>query len=331
MKHWTPFLFLSLFWALALAAYSNSEMLALTKSLGKGYITLSDATYKKHLFGHRDYDVILFMTSRSPQLNCALCQEFAPALEAVAHLFASSYPNGVKSGKNLFFLYSDFIENRKLFELMGLDLIPKMYYLPATPENTGADSFNSQSEQYPFYQGDFVQLTKQWVVKMNGHEFQILVPTDYAKMVFNGLATFSIILLFKRFRGHIFALFLSNLIWGAATILLVLLFISGQMFNQIRSVPFINERGDKPEIISPNAQMQFGVETQIVSTLYGLLGVAFIILVNRVSSIKNAKIQFFAAMIVSALLYLLYSVFLSVFNIKYQGYPYMLLNFFKLQ
>lgn len=320
----TPVAFFAFLWVLALAAYSNSEMRSLVESLGKGYIRLTEANYKKHLYGHRDYDVILFMTSQAPQLNCALCREYTPTFEAAAHLYVQTYPNGVESGKDVYFLYADFLDGKKLFEEMGLDTIPKLFHLASTPESTKDSVFQKETNQFPFYQGNFMELTLQWILQVTGHHVDVHTPPDYGKMVFNAIATFATVLLFKRYRAQVFAIFLSSFLWGAATILLVLLFISGQMFTQIRSVPFMNEKPSGAEIISPNAQMQYGVETQIVSSLYGLLGITFIFLANRASTIKNAKVQFLAVTLLTVLVYFLYSVFMSIFNIKYRGYPFML-------
>lgn len=331
MKHWTPVVFLAFLWALALAAYSNSEMQTLVKNLGKGYIRLSDANYKKHLFGHRDYHVVLYMTSQAPQINCVLCREFTPTFETIAHLYSQTFPEGVSTGKDVYFLYAEFMEGKKLFELMGLDLIPKMFHFPPNKDTVNDETFDKESEQFQFYQGDFLELTRQWVAQISGHAIQIYTPPDYSKMIFNAVVTFSLILLFKRFRSQVFLFFKSNFLWGAITIVLVLLFTAGHMFTQIRSVPFINERPEGTEVFATNSQMQYGVETQVISTLYGLMGITFIVLANRISSIKNAKVQFLAVTIISALLYLLYSIFLSIFSIKYRGYPYMLFSFFNLQ
>lgn len=319
-------MFLAFLWTQVFAAYSNSEMKTLVKNSGSGYIRLSEANYKKHLYGHRDYDVVLFMTSQAPQLNCVLCREYTPAFEAVAQLYSHTFPEGVSTGRDLYFLYADFLDAKSLFLAMGLDLIPKLYYMAATPESTSDEDFNKQNNPYPFYQGDFVELTNQWVYTMTGHRIEVYTPPDYSKMVFNAIATFAVVFVFKRFRTQIFAILKSNYVWGIGTIILVLLFISGQMFTQIRSVPFMYEKKEGVEVFATNAQMQYGVETQIVSTMYGLMGIVFLVLANRVSSIKNSKVQFMAVTIVSVLLYLLYSIFLSIFNIKYRGYPYMLLD-----
>lgn len=327
MKSWTPVAFFALLWALVLAAYSNSEMRSLVASLGNGYIRLSDANYKKHLYGHREYDLILFMTSQAPQLNCALCREYTPTFEAAAHLFFQTYPNGVDSGNDVYFLYADFLDGRKLFEEMGLDTIPKLFYLPPSPATTKDTVFVKETSQFPFYQGDFLELTLQWITQVTGHNVEIHTPPDYGKMAVNAVAAFATVLLFRRYRSHVFAIFLSSFVWGTGTIILVLLFISGQMFNQIRSVPFMNEKPEGTEVISPNAQMQYGVETQIVSSLYGLLGIALIFLTNRASAIKNAKVQFLAVTLLTVLVYFLYSVFMSIFNLKYRGYPFMLFGF----
>lgn len=326
MRHWMRVVFFYFWWAQAFAAYSNDDMKSMVKNLGKGYIRLTDSNYKKHLYGHRDYSVILFMTSQLPQLNCILCRQYTPTFETVAYLYEKTFPNGISTGENLYFLYADFTQGRKLFEELQLDLIPKLYYFHPTPATISASKFDSTSSQFTFYLGDSLEMTIEWIQQLSQHKIKIYTPTDYGRLAFNAIITFVISFAIKRFRFKIFGLLLSNFMWGFGTVILVLLFISGQMFNQIRLTPFVEERKGGPELIARNSQSQYGVETQIVSTFYGLLGVAFLLLANRVSAIKNDKVQVLAVAIVSALLYVLYSMLISIFNIKYNTYPFMLLE-----
>lgn len=57
-------------------------------------------------------------------------------------------------------------------------------------------------------------------------------------------------------------------VWAAITLISILLFTSGHMFNHIRNVPYV--AGDGRGGISyfaPGFQNQFGLETQIVAAL----------------------------------------------------------------
>lgn len=302
-------------------------MQSLVKALGKGYIQVTEANYKKFLYGHRDFDLVVLLTSLAPQLNCVLCREFTPTFETVALLYSRTYPDGQANGKDLYFLYADFADCRKLFETLGLELIPKLCHYPPTTDKVLEDTFDKQSEQFRFYQGDFLDLTMQWIQQISGYKIVVYTAPDYGRMLLNAVITFSMVLLFKRFRTQVFNVFTSLLFWGAGTIIMVLLFLAGLMFTQIRSVPYVNEKSDGVEAFAPSAQMQYGVETQIIAALYGLLGVVFLVLAGRISVIKSPKVQLFTSVVSCALLYLLYSIVLSIFNIKYKGYPYLLHGF----
>lgn len=136
-------------------------------------------------------------------------------------------------------------------------------------------------------------------------------------------------------------------IWAAISLISILLFTSGHMFNHIRKVPYV--AGDGRGGISYFAggfQNQFGMETQIVAAmcrfsstffhclfLYflrsntqidGILSFAAISLAVKVPRIADAKIQQAAALVWGAVIFFVYSFLLSVFRMKNGGYPFSL-------
>ncbi|KAM9909275.1 hypothetical protein OXX59_000336 [Metschnikowia pulcherrima] len=329
MKCWTPFFVFSLLWASVLAAYSNAELRQVLKSKGRsGTIHLSDENYEKVLYGKRDYHLFLFLTSQTPQVNCLLCREFTPNYEIVANSFQRTYPNGVaEDGKNVYFLISEISDSKKFFQIMKLDSIPKVYHYPPSAEGARAASFLTDFKLYEFYQGDHVELFSKWVSSLTGQPIDIYIPLDYGKIALNAFIVFTVVFVLKRFSSQVLAVIKSPFVWGVSSIVFILMFLAGHMFNQIRATPFVRENGPNVEYIAPSPQMQYGLETQVVSTLYGLMGLTFVILVARVSKISNPKAQFIATVIVGATLYLLYGIFLNVFSFKYAGYPYKFFNF----
>lgn len=322
MKFWSP-LPVVLFFTSVLAAYSNADLRQIMKAKARsGVMHLSDENFEKVLYGHRDFHAIVFLSSNSPQLNCLLCREFKPDYDVVADSYAKAYPNGVEDGKDVYFFSADYTDSRKLFQLLKLDLIPKVFHFrPNLVTATGA-SFLSEYEPYQFYQGNHAPILSQWVTLVCGHPFELVFPVDYSRIALNAIATFTVVVLCRKFSKQIGMVLKSPMVWGVASIVGILLCISGHMFNQIRGTPFVKEKGPDVEFIASSPQMQNGIETQIVSTFYGLTGLLFVVLASKVSKIGNAKVQFIATAVVCFGIFVMYGLFLNVFIRKYRGYPF---------
>lgn len=97
------------------------------------------------------------------------------------------------------------------------------------------------------------------------------------------------------------------------------------MFNHIRKVPYVagNGRGGI-EYFAGGFQNQFGLETQIIAAIYGLLSFATISLALKVPRISDPKIQQVAVLVWGGIIFVMYSFLLSVFRAKNGGYPFWL-------
>lgn len=316
------------------AAYTDKDLQSVLRAKGKsGIISVNDENFEKVLYGPRDYHLIHFMTSDSPQINCVLCRQFEPDFKLVANSFAKSFPGGEGLGpdqKNVYFLHSEFADSRNLFQLMNLDSIPKIFHFGPTPDDAPEDAFHPDSPQYQFMQGDHKAMLLQWVKQKTGTDFDLYIPLNYGMIAFNAVVAFLLVLLIRKYFKQVAMVFRSPFLWGAATIVVTLIFLSGEMFNQIRGTPYMRDDGRHAEYIAPSAQNQYGLESQVVSTLYGSAALCFLILANKVPSIENPKAQLVAAVTVAFLLYLVYGIYLNVFSFKYRGYPYVLFQVFGL-
>jgi len=97
------------------------------------------------------------------------------------------------------------------------------------------------------------------------------------------------------------------------------------MFNHIRKVPYVV--GDGHGSISYFAggfSNQYGLETQIVAAMYGLLSFATISLALKVPRISDPRTQQVAVLVWGGVIFVMYSFLLSVFRIKNGGYPFWL-------
>lgn len=132
----------------------------------------------------------------------------------------------------------------------------------------------------------------------------------------------------------------SRNVWAAISLIAILLFTSGHMFNHIRKVPYVaaNQKGGV-SYFAGGFSNQYGLETQIIAAICklschdgvplltvsdGLLSFATISLALKVPRIADAKTQQVAVIIWGGVIFVMYSFLLSVFRIKNGGYPFWL-------
>lgn len=114
-------------------------------------------------------------------------------------------------------------------------------------------------------------------------------------------------------------------LWAAISLIAILLFTSGHMFNQIRGTVYI--AGDGKGGVSYFAggfQNQYGLESQIVGAIYAVLAFATISLALKVPRMADPKSQQVAVIVWGAVMFGMYSFLLSVFRVKNGGYPFWL-------
>lgn len=324
--------FVSLF-GLVMAALTNEEMTKYVKSQGNKVVSLNDENYEHILNGERDYHLIVMLSSQSPKINCVLCNEFKPDFETIGNSWIQDHPNGLSKEaledtesvipkKNVYFMFSEFTESRNFFLSLQLNNIPKVFHFPPST-NKRPNEYVKQFDEYQFYQGDHKVLLTSWLNQITGHTFNIYIPPDYTRIATNALITFVVVMLIRKFNAEFIMVATSRILWSGISLVAILLLISGYMFNQIRGVPFVMEhQGGKVDYFIPQQQNQLGVETQIMSFVYGCLSLLVVMLIKRAPQIKNSHVKLIAVIVLSILIFVLYSVLLSIFGIKGMGYPY---------
>lgn len=114
-------------------------------------------------------------------------------------------------------------------------------------------------------------------------------------------------------------------LWAAISLIAVLLFTSGHMFNHIRKTPYVVGDGKGGmSYFAGGFSNQYGLESQIVAAIYGVLAFAAISLAVKVPRIKDARAQSLAVFLWTGVLWGMFSFLLSVFRIKNGGYPFYL-------
>jgi len=165
----------------------------------------------------------------------------------------------------------------------------------------------------------------QWI-SMNTHlDPKVLRPFDYTNLVLGGgAALLGLSILKLSFNTLKPALYSRNL-WAAISLVLILLFTSGHMFNHIRRVPYVANNGKGGiSYIAGGFSNQFGMETQIVAVVYAVLAFCAISLAMKMPRVTDPTKQKAGILIWNAVLLCTFSFLLGLFRQKNGGYPFYL-------
>jgi oligosaccharyltransferase complex subunit gamma len=93
-------------------------------------------------------------------------------------------------------------------------------------------------------------------------------PINYVKIITVTTAVVGILTFFTVAAPYILPIIQNRNLWAAISLILVLLFTSGHMFNHIRKVPYAGNDGKGGlTYFAGGFQNQFGLETQIVAAM----------------------------------------------------------------
>ncbi|KAH8902761.1 OST3/OST6 family protein [Coniochaeta sp. PMI_546] len=294
-----------------------------TKGLSSAPVKLNDATYKDLTGVPRDYTGVVLLTALEARFGCELCRQFQPEWE----LLSRSWTKGDKKGDSrVVFGTLDFSDGRETFVALGLQTAPVLLLFQPTVGPHASPS--AEPLRYDFTNGpQSAEQVHDWIVRHTPDR-----PHPAIKRPFNWIKWFTVFTFISGFSTlayvawpYIMPIAQNRNVWAAVSLIAILLFTSGHMFNHIRKVPYI--AGDGKGGISYFAggfQNQYGMETQIVAAMYGVLSFAAISLAVKVPRIADPKSQQMMVLIWSAVLFLMYSFLLSVFRIKNSGYPFSL-------
>ncbi|EGW31127.1 uncharacterized protein SPAPADRAFT_63047 [Spathaspora passalidarum NRRL Y-27907] len=335
--HLQLFLVVSALWTLVLGGLTDDQLLNIVKNNKNKLLNLNDENYEAILNGPRDYHIVAMFTSESSHINCVLCREIGPEFELVANSWYQDHPEGITdfdpegkdiAPKNVYFFKAEYLESKNLFGTFQLNSIPKIFYFKPS-DKAGPNNYQSEKLEYQFFQGDHKSLMIQWLSVLTGHHYNLHIPIDKTKVITNVVWVVSSLIVIKKFHKNIFAVLRSRIPWSVLSIIATLFFITGYMFNQIRGTPYVIDHDNgKVDYFTKGQQNQLGVETQIMSFIYGALGLLVVVLIKKVPEIKHDTVALILVSVVSTLIFLLFSLILAIFGLKGMGFPYKFINFF---
>ncbi|TVY45092.1 Magnesium transporter protein [Lachnellula occidentalis] len=298
-----------------------------TKALASTPLKLDDSVYAKLTAAPRDYSVVVLLTALEARFGCALCREFQPEWE----LLSSSWTKGDKQGDSrLIFGTLDFMDGKNTFQSLGLQTAPVLLFFQPTVGPHAVTDIGPI--RYDFTSGpQSAEQVHSWIARYlpDRPHPQISRPINWVRGIAITTTILGTITFLSVAWPYMVPIIQNRNVWAAISLIAILLFTTGHMFNHIRKVPYVT--GDGKGGVSYFAggfSNQNGLETQILAAIYGLLSFATISLALKVPRITDPKTQQVAVIVWSGVIFGMYSFLLSVFRMKNGGYPFWLPPFF---
>ena len=258
---------------LALVAPSGARQPAeLTKQQAKlyntvlasssGYLDVDTTEFQSLIHAPRDFAVTLLLTATDSTIKCGPCKTFQPEFDNVARAWnRKTNPNRTKN----IFVKAEFARAKELFRLFQLQHAPVLYTFGAT-----ADVQPPEPASYDFNRLGFDAVdVATHMARTLDVEFSYTKPPNY-KLIAASVTAVVILASTALF----LAPYLSSLvksakpIWMIICLAAIIIFNSGQMWNQIRNAPYVAAgRDGSVTYFASGFQNQYGAETQIVAVI----------------------------------------------------------------
>ncbi|KAA8907533.1 hypothetical protein FN846DRAFT_946781 [Sphaerosporella brunnea] len=308
--------------AAASAAVDKIEKFSNIAKSKSGVIPLTNSLYSEIVGSPRNYTAAVLLTALDTKFGCHLCREFHPEYE----LLAKSWQAQHKNNDGLFFAMLDFAKGRDTFVKLGLNTAPILMLFPPTVGENADPLHITDPLKFDFSQHQIpAESIARWISQHTPYEPKVVRPFDYTNLVIGISAAAAALTILKLSFNTLKPALYSRNLWSAVSLILILLFTSGHMYNHIRRVPYVANNGKGGiAYIAGGFQNQFGLETQIVAVVYAILAFCAISLAMKVPRIADPTKQKVTVIVWNAVLLCCFSFLLSLFRQKNGGYPFFL-------
>ncbi|KAF3169870.1 oligosaccharyl transferase subunit ost3/OST6 [Orbilia oligospora] len=293
--------------------------LASSSKGSKGVVLLNDQLFGDLTGPNRNFTSVVLFTALDARFGCVLCRDFQPEFDLLGNSWHKEHPKS----DGLFFTILDFSVGKQTFQRLGMSTAPILMLFPSSNAGPGSD----QPIKFDFNPSDITpaEAVARWVTTHTKHTVTIHRPFNYVKLFsfiggIIGTATLS-----KLAYPYLAPALFSRNLWAAISLVSVLLFTSGHMFNHIRKVPYVVQgRGGGVSYIAGGFSNQLGLETQIVAVVYAVLAFSSIALCLKMPRMESSGKQKIAVMAWNLVLLVLFSFLMSIFKMKNGAYPFFL-------
>lgn len=189
--------------------------------------------------------------------QCVICR---PASDEYT-ILANSYRYSSSYSNKLFFAMVDFDEGSDVFQMLRLNTAPVFMHFPAKGKAKNGDTMDIQRV------GISAEAIAKWVQERTDVQVRIFRPPNYS-------GTVAVIMLVAFVGGFLYLKrnnleFLQNKqLWGLLALLFTFAMVSGQMWNHIRTPPFVSKsQNGGISYFHGSSQGQLVFETYIVMVL----------------------------------------------------------------
>lgn len=283
-----------------------------------GVVYANDQMLDQILANKRDYTVALLLSTTNDRFGCHFCNILGPDY----HIVASSWRKKNPDGNKLYFVFGEFEECTRSFQKLSLTSVPsfKIYLPNAVPRGVGSDHLTAEFKSTGNQVGALVGLLGQ-----QGFHVEIVKPFPWERVFRASMTIIAVLIALVAFWDVFKRIITSRQPWIAFSVVTVLLFTAGQMFNITRGTPLLGQDNGKIVYFQSGFGNQLAIETQIIAILYAVLSFLTISLIAKVPRITNPKVQLGVAVALALSVYVGYSYFIAIYRVKYYGYPYGLL------
>jgi len=286
-------------------------------SLKKPVIRLNFEKFKHFVkSAPRNYTIVVMLTALDARRECQICK---PANEEY-QIVAQSWRYSAQFSNKLFFAMVDFDEASDVFKMLNTASAPQFILFGRKGKPKPADHLDLPRV------GFAAEQIAKWINDRAEINIKVFRPPNYSGLLLVILLVFMIGGLLYVKRNNLEFLY-NKTTWSLIVIGSILIFISGQMWNQIRGPPLVHRNPQTGQIVymSDDNDFQFVAETFIVWSIYGSI-VAGMIFLNEAPKYINDNIKKRVMSVGGcAMVIFFFSMILSIFRSKYHGYPYSLL------
>lgn len=262
----------------------------------------------------RNYSIVAMFTALNAQRQCSVCKDAHDEFKVLADSwrFSQQYTSQV------FFVMVDIDEDgMDAFQQLHLTTAPTYFHFPPTGKRKPEDKFDIARYGY-----QAEQLAK-WVAERTEVHISVMRPPSYT-LIFIAIPAMILATIVGYMKRENLHMLYDTRYWAVGAMLWVFIMISGQMWNHIRGPPFAHRNPQTGEMgyFSGTSQYQFIAETYIVALLYGLISAGMVLMNEKFAVFEEMGVQKYTPMIGLAMVVLIFGYLLSIFRMKYQGYPY---------
>jgi oligosaccharyltransferase complex subunit gamma len=261
----------------------------------------------------RNYSVVVMLTALQAQRQCSVCRQASEEF----HIVANSWRYSQQYSNRLFFAMVDYDDGADVFSSLKISSAPVIMHFPAKGKPKKADTMDIHRVGFPAEQ------IARWLAERTDIQVRVFRPPNYS-------GTLALALLFSLIGGVLYLKrnnleFLYNKTsWAIVSLTLMFAMTSGQMWNHIRGPPFMHKNPQTGQVhyVHGSSQGQFIVETYIVIFLNAAVVMGMILLSEATTMKREASKKKIVALCGLGSVAFFFSLLLSVFRAKYQGYPY---------